>query len=237
MKHIIKKILRNAGWELRRVESNYRPSMREGLKWLANHGFHFNTVLDVGASDGRWSAECMAFYPEAKYILFEPHPVHSKALDDFANSRRQTVILVKKAVEASEGYSQFYAATPLGGALADKEGDHTIKVSLTTIDATVLVNQVEAPYLLKLDTHGAEKRILAGSTSALQKCDALITEAYNFSFGDFLFWELCSFLAEKGFRPVDLVDVLHRPYDDALFQMDLFFIRSTWKGFDYLSYV
>ena len=238
MKRIIKRLLKQAGWELRRAGNMYGSSMGDGLKWLAEHGFHFNTVLDVGASDGRWSAECMAFYPEAKYVLFEPQPAHSKALDDFANARKQTVVLVKKAVGGSEGHTLFDASDPFGGALADKEEDHTIKVGLTTIDATILRDQAEAPFLLKLDTHGFEKSILAGSNNALEKCDALIIEAYNFRITEeaLLFWELCSFLSEKGFRPIDLVDVLRRPYDNTLWQMDLFFIRSNWKGFSYISY-
>ena len=241
MKQIIKRLLNKAGWELRRALNTDRDidrsSMGGGLKWLADHGFHFNTVLDVGASDGRWSAECMVFYPKAKYLLFEPQPAHSKALDDFANKYRQNVVLVKKAVGALEGYTLFDASDPFGGALADKEGDHTIKVGLTTIDATIS-EQVATPFLLKLDTHGFEKSILAGSNNALEKCEALIIEAYNFKITEeaLLFWELCSFLSEKGFRPIDLIDVSRRQYDNALWQMDLFFIRSNWKGFDHISY-
>jgi hypothetical protein len=28
-----------------------------------------------------------------------------------------------------------------------------------------------------------------------------------------LYWELCAFLGERGFRQVDMVDVVHRPYN------------------------
>ena len=52
-----------------------------------------------------------------------------------------------------------------------------------------------------------------------------------------VFWELCSFMADHGFRPVDLVEVLHRPHDGTLWQMDLFFVGSDWHGFDYLGYL
>lgn len=237
IRHIVKKLLNQAGLEIYRT-GTYRSSMNDGLKWLAEHGFKFNTILDVGASDGRWSAECMSFYPESKYVLFEPQPVHSKALDAFAGAHQQTVIPVKLAVGNSEGHTLFDAQNPLGGALTNKEGIHTIKVGLTTIDATLLKYQVEAPFLLKLDTHGFEKSILSGANDTIGKCSALIIEAYNFRIEKeaFLFWELCSFLSEKGFRVIHLVDVSRREYDNALWQMDLFFIQSTWKGFDYISY-
>ncbi len=238
MKRIIKSLLRRAGWELRRTKQTHRSAMAEGLKRLADHGIRFNTVLDVGASDGRWSAECMSSFPEAKYLLFEPQPVHSHALDVFAMSCKPTVVLIKKAVGVSEGHTFFDAEDPFGGALADREGDHNIKVSLTTIDASISETHVVPPYLLKLDTHGFERSILTGASKTLEHCEALVVEAYNYRITQeaFLFWELCSFLLEKGFRPVDLIDVLHRPYDNALWQMDLFFIKSNWAGFDYNSY-
>jgi hypothetical protein len=80
MKRVIKGLLRRLGWELHRTETSRGSSMDDGLKWLADNGFEFGTVLDVGASDGRWSAECMEFFPEATYVLFEPQPVHSESL-------------------------------------------------------------------------------------------------------------------------------------------------------------
>ncbi len=240
IKNIVRNILRYAGLEIYRSDSVSRIFMKDSLKWLSDHGFHFNTVLDIGASDGRWSKECMAFYPDAKYMLFDPQPVHSKALDDFAESCKQMVIPIKKAVGASEGYAlfSFDVSDPDGGALGVKEGYKTIKVDITTIDATLSRSQVEVPYLLKLDTHGFERNILEGASSTLEKTEVLIIEAYNYKItGEaFLFWELCAFISSKGFRPIDLVNVRHRLYDNSLWQMDLVFIRSNWEGFNYVSY-
>ena len=239
MKQIIKTILRKAGWELHRTNESTRSTMKGGLKWLCSHEGHIKTVLDVGASNGCWSKECMNFFPEANYVLFEPQPVHSDALDSFAKSCKQTVTLIKKAVGASEGHTFFDAADPFGGALArNDEGANTIKVGLTTIDATVSQLEIEGPYLLKLDTHGFEKSILEGARNTLENTDTLIIEAYNYRITDeaFLFWELCAFLSDRGFRPIDLVDVMHRQYDNSLWQMDLFFIRSTWEDFNYIRY-
>ena len=239
MKQIIKTILRKAGWELRRIDGTTHSTMIRGLKWLSSHEFHIKTVLDVGASNGCWSIKCMDFFPEANYVLFEPQPVHSDELDSFAKSCKQTVVLIKKAVGASEGQTFFDALEPFGGALAQNDKvDNTIKVGLTTIDTTASQIQLEGPVLLKLDTHGFEKRILEGAGNTLEKTNILIIEAYNYRITDeaYLFWELCAFLSDRGFRPIDLVDVTHRPYDNSLWQMDLFFIRSTWEGFNYISY-
>jgi len=180
----------------------------------------------------------MAAFPQAQYLLFEPQPVHNLPLDDFAERHKPRVHLVKQAVGASIGYTFFDNSDPFGGALADCEEGATIKVPMTTIDAAVSAAALAPPYLLKLDTHGYERSILAGAVQTLDHCEALVIEAYNHRITNeaFLFWELCSFLAEKGFRVVDLVDVMHRGYDDSLWQMDLIFVKSTWPGFAYTSY-
>jgi FkbM family methyltransferase len=238
MKRIIETLLRKAGWGLHRIDSSNRPTMIAGLNWLSDHNIHINTVLDVGASNGCWSRDCMRYFPDASYVLFEPQPVHSDALDSFTKSCKQTVIPVKKAVGGSVGETLFDAPSPFGGALAMQEDGSTIKVGLTTIDASISQLQLDGPYLLKLDTHGFEKSILDGASDTLEKAEILVIEAYNYKITDeaLLFWELCAYLSEKGFRPIDLVDVMYRQHDNSLWQMDLFFIRSTWEGFNYITY-
>jgi FkbM family methyltransferase len=235
-------MLRKAGWEVHRINKKQplkRSSMAGTLHWLSSHQFEVRTVLDVGASDGRWSELCMNFFPEAKYVLFEPQPVHSDALDMFAKASSQAVAIVRKAVGGSEGHTFFDASDPLSGALAQNDkGNNIIDVELTTIDASVSQYGTAGPYLLKLDTHGYEKPILEGAGNTLEKAEILIIEAYNHRIADgaFLFWELCAFLSGKGFRPVDLVDVIHRVRDDSLWQIDLVFVKSAWSGFNKRSY-
>lgn len=213
--------------------------MVAGLEWLSLHGFHVKSVLDVGASNGCWSRECMRFFPEATYVLYEPQPVHSDALDAFAESCKGQVLLIKKAVGGSEGHTFFDATDAFGGKLRkNSQGASTISVELTTIDASTARLGVEGPYLLKLDTHGFEKSILEGSVRILGQAEILIIETYNHRISDeaLLFWELCAFLSDRGFRPIDLVDTLHRELDASLWQMDLIFIRSSWEGFKHVSY-
>lgn len=236
MKHFVNYILGKFGLELRRT--GRLPIMSQGLSWLSTHDFKIQTVLDVGASNGNWTKECIKYFPQAKYILFEPQPVHCQVLDKMVSSSLQSITPVKKAVGASDGVTFFDVSSPFGGALMNETGKNTIEVELTTIDKEVTELNANGPFLLKLDTHGFEKEILDGSTKTLENCSVLIIEAYNYRIADksLLFWELCAFLETKGFRPIDLVDVLHRKYDKSLWQMDLIFIQSSWNGFNYISY-
>jgi FkbM family methyltransferase len=212
----------------------FSDSMAAGLKRLRDH-VTINTVLDVGASNGCWAKVCARHFPQAKYILFEPQPCHQKGLARFASSANATVI--GKAVGSAEGTTFFDASDPFGGVLADlPEGN--IEVPMTSIDSTVAHLKVSGPFLLKLDTHGVEKEILEGASQTLPHCEALIIEAYNHRLtkDTLLFWELCGYLAERGFRPIDLVDGMRRKRDKSLWQMDLFFVKSTWPGFASASY-
>jgi FkbM family methyltransferase len=255
VKALIKRLLAKAGYELRRkrppadpgppsapTPAPPRASMGRGLRWLRDKGLRFGTVLDVGASNGCWSAPCRDCFPEATHVLFEPQPDHAAGLDAFVAHCRAgggaPVIPVKKAVGAAPGTTFFDVTYLWGGALADGPGHNKIEVPLTTIDAVVAELSLRGPFLLKLDTHGFEPSILRGAAATLPQCAALVIEAYNYRISPeaLLFWELCALLAGQGFRPIDLVDVMHRPHDDSLWQMDLFFIRSSWSGFDCLAY-
>lgn len=194
-----------------------------------------STVLDVGASNGCWAKLCRKSFPKAKYVLFEPQPCHQESLARLASDANVTV--VRKAVGATDGMTYFDASDPFGGVLVD-EPEGNIEVPLTSIDSAVSQLCLREPYLLKLDTHGVEKEILAGARRTLPKCEALIIECYNHRVtpGALLFWELCSYLQERGFRPFDLVDSMRRSRDGSLWQMDLFFVRNAWPGFDSASF-
>ena len=170
--------------------------------------------------------------------MIEPQPVHSDDLDLFVSSTEQSVIAIKKAVGAKVGHTNFDISKPFGGALASKERENTIKVEQTTIDHCLTEAKFSGPYLIKLDTHGFEKSILSGALDTLTNTNVLIIESYNYRITEeaFLFWELCEFMSNRGFRPIDIVDVLHRPYDNSLWQFDIFFIKSDWTGFNYVKY-
>jgi len=106
--------------------------MEESVKWLESEGIEINSILDVGASHGRWSKQCMASLSNGQYALFEAQPVHFDALDSFESEMPQTVV-VKKAVGSVEGVTFFDDSDPFSGQLSDKASSSTIEVPVTTI--------------------------------------------------------------------------------------------------------
>lgn len=240
MRQILHSFLDRLGYEPKRPvvkQQISRSTMFEGVKWLSDKKIEIETILDVGASDGRWSKACMKYFPGKQFVLFEPQPVHASALDELERSR-EGISTVRKAVGGSDGTLLFDISDPFGGGPAVNGAEHVLEVEQVTIDTCIEEMAYKAPFLLKLDTHGLEKSILEGAPKTLSCCQALIIEAYNYRLTEdtMLFWELCAYLYEHGFRPIDLVDTMHRKFDDSLWQMDLFFVRSSWDGFGYINY-
>ena len=116
-----------------------------------------------------------------------------------------------------------------GQASATPYSRDNIVVPMETVDGLVRKHSLVGPFLLKLDTHGFEVSIFEGATDTLANCAMLIVEAYNFTLcpGCLRFPELCAYLEARGFRCVDLFDILVRPRDQAFWQMDMVFIPAS----------
>jgi FkbM family methyltransferase len=228
--------LKPLGLELSRTRG--RNDMRHALGWLRDHRIPVTTVLDVGASDGRWTEMCAEYFPQASYVLYEPQPIHEAALAAFPGRVPYRATVVGKAVGREPGVTYFDVSDPLGGALSSEQTSDTMAVDMTSIDVSVDEVGAAGPFLLKLDTHGFERSILDGAAATLPQCTALIIEAYNYRITDeaMLFYELCAYLDERGFRPVNVVDVMHRAYDASLWQFDMVFVRSDWPGFGHVAF-
>jgi FkbM family methyltransferase len=211
----------------------HRPGTMEGLlAGLQKRGPAVQTIIDVGASDGRWSLDAMRFFPDANYLLVEAQSCHADALRAFANAYTRSCI-VMAAAGAEKGTIFFDASDPFGGQASQKEEGGKISVPVTSLDIEIAGAGFGGPYLVKLDTHGYELPILKGAECVLREAAALIIECYNFRIGPecLLFHEMCHLLGEQGFRCLDVADLMHRELDGAFWQMDVLFVREDREEF------
>jgi FkbM family methyltransferase len=223
---------------------------RIGRRWIEKRGFipasqgpanlhtvmhrrrppEIQTVIDVGASDGRWSRQMMGYYPSARYLLVEAQQaIHGPALRRF-QAEHGNVICEICAAGNKAGEINFETGDPMGGqASATPYSRNNVVVPMETVDGLVRKHSLAGPFVLKLDTHGFEVPIFEGATNTLADCAMLIVEAYNFTLcaGCLRFPELCAYLEARGFRCVDVFDILVRPRDQAFWQMDMVFIPAS----------
>jgi FkbM family methyltransferase len=212
--------------------------MDGAFRAIVGRGHRIGTVIDIGASNGAWSGSLMPFLPASRYLLIEAQAVHDAALRDFCASHAQAEYVLAAAGDG-EGTIHFDTSDPLGGLASETAfAANDVVVPMVTVDATVAARRLPGPYLLKFDTHGFELPILRGATATLQETEVVVMECYNFHIAPeaMTFDAMCAHMRTLGFRCIDLVCPLHRPYDDAFWQADLVFVRSDRPEFTHLGY-
>lgn len=214
-------------------------SLRAALKRCTRRGLQVRTIIDVGASDGRWSLVVRKFFPHARYLLIEAQESHKKSLDKI--KMRMIGVDYVIAAAGNRAGTIFFDAEDLFGGLASVTpvGSKCISVPMVTIDEEVSRLNLSPPYLLKLDTHGFELPILEGAQNTLASASLVVIETYNFRLTDssLKFYEMCTFMESIGFSCVDLAEPMHRPGDKVFWQVDLFFIPSDNPVFSSNSYL
>jgi FkbM family methyltransferase len=171
------------------------------------------TVIDVGANQGRWCSALLAVARPQRLIAVEPSPDVLPLLRQAIGSSPQ-VSIVAAAVGASIGDVELIITNhphltsllpPRSEAMNAAYGgdnydiDRRVTVPLTTIDE---VARDSGPVsLLKLDVQGNEHAALEGARETLARTRWLLIEA-NFQshyVGDAVFPELHATLTELGF--------------------------------------
>jgi FkbM family methyltransferase len=230
-KDVLKATANLLGYDVVRSERAWTASA--AIRRLAAE-HEVRSVIDVGASDGRWTVCARQSFPNARFLLIEAQGlVHGPQLEALARTSGN-IEIVLAAAGAHRGTIHFQALDNFGGAASEQAfSDRDVIVQMTTIDDEVARRALPPPYFVKLDTHGFERQILEGASSTLPQTSLLQIEAYNFELqpGALRHWELCEFLDHRGFRPVDIADPMRRPRDGVFWQCDLFFARADRPEF------
>jgi FkbM family methyltransferase len=240
---ILKRIINKAGYDLKRIKSQSQLNqtsftMEGGLFRCKQRGIVVNSVFDVGASDGRWSEICMRQYPEATYQLIEAQKPHEPKLEAFKALHPNADFILAAASNTSG--EVYFDDSDLMSGLASNEpiGAASKKLKAVAIDDLVRDRNLKPPYLVKLDTHGFEIPILEGARETLKQANLVIIETYNFKLrpGAPMYHEMVAYMASIGFSSIEVVDLMQRKRDGALWQMDTFFIPTTREEFKVVSF-
>lgn len=214
--------------------------MYKGLKSIKQLDISFKTIVDVGAAAGTWTKLAKRLWPECSYLLFEPLVERIEALERLAN-QYSDIYIVPYAAGATTSDIHFFVTADLDGSWVTQckhPGASVRLVKQAAIDNEIKVANLTGPYLIKLDTHGYEVPIIEGCKEILSDVSVFVIECYGFQIADnsLLFWEMCEYMDNLGFRLFNVVDQMNRPKDNALWQCDAFFIRKEHKLFSNTDY-
>jgi len=207
------------------------------LARIAARATEIRTVIDVGASDGRWSLQAEPIWPAARFHLVEANPVHESSLRRLC-ARKAAFSYSLVAAGPVDGTTGFDAGNPFGGRAAPEDAASLAMVPQRSLASLARELRLAPPLLIKLDTHGYEASILEGAAPLFADTGLFVIEAYTFPQppDGIPFFELCGLMAARGFRVIDLSEPLWRSRDGALWQFDLFFVPASRPEFAYTRF-
>ncbi len=245
IKKVLKKGFSALGYTLQKKSSTASALPKQGpltmqgaINRCCKRGLNVNTVIDVGASDGRWSVDCMKYLPTANYFLVEAQAGHTEGLNRFKDDHPKGDYVLAAAGN-SEGKIYFDEGDLFGGVASETPlAKNCIEVPVVILDNEIKKRNLEPPFLLKLDTHGFELPILEGAREIINKAELIIIETYNFQLTEnsLRYWEMCAYMEKLGFLPIENVDLKIRTRDKAFWQMDTFFIPKDNDSFSHRTY-
>ena len=211
------------------------PEFQAMLRRLAARIPAPGTIIDLGASDGRWAAGAYAVWPSARLLLIDANPAHAPGWQALAAQQPrmaaqtvyQTAMIGGTPGTAKIAYNPTDAYQGLNAVEAG--GD----MRVTTIDTEVAAHALPGPYLIKFDIHGREHSVLAGARHTLGYTSALVIEVYTRSLGpeSLCMVDLCKHIEkEHGLLPSDWCEPMRRPYDGRMHQVDMVFERKDAPG-------
>jgi len=195
---------------------------------MAGRARDVRTVVDIGASDGRWSKSVMRYFPQARFIAIDPLSEREPELKRLKEKNPRFDYILCVAGENENETVELAVGDDLDGSTVGGASGRIRKVPSHALDAIVAMKSCEGPFFLKFDTHGFKVPILKGAARTLARTEFIVMEVYNYRHtdGTLLFHEMCALLDTLGFRCFNMADPMQRPLDRSLWQMDFFFARK-----------
>ena len=207
------------------------PDTEACLGRLKRCGFTPHAAIDVGAYSGEWTRTLLRFFPNAQVLMIEPQAKMRTQLEALCSSNSSLQLApTLLGPEVAERVA-FYENDSASSVLRDVNHDdpaHRV-VAMTTLDVLVVEKNFPAPDLIKLDVQGYEIQILEGATQTLKSAQVILMEINLIQIYEEapLAHSAIQYMADRDFRVYDIGTFFHRPYDNALWQLDMLFVRAS----------
>lgn len=201
-------------------------------------------ILDIGASDGRWTRQFLQVFPGATAFLFEPGTVYADGMQATLNSHKRLKFF-PIAIGNKNGPAPFHVLPdPYGSTTVDWDGTDgkLVTVPMRTIDSLISEGAIMQPDLIKMDIQAGELAALKGAITTLPNVRVLHLETWimqEYGAATPLLEELMEFLRPLKFRLFDL-GMQYRHDDGTLYSIDACFVneavaksrsRKIWSSF------
>jgi len=233
IKHLVVRLFNAFGLDIhrRRPPTPARSSMTGALTQLARVCLKPQTLIDVGFACQ--TSELYEAFPDATILLIEPLVEFEPFLREICASYNAQYTLAAAGETRGSAVLNVHA-DKIGSSLLHEVEGPTVDgsprtVPVIAIDEVCLERNLRGPFLIKVDVQGAELQVLAGAKRTLQETHAVMLEVTLF--GTMIdgpqFYDVIARLKQYGFVAYDFCGFLYRPYDNALCQVDMLFVREN----------
>ncbi len=210
------------------------PSLRNSLGNLKRCGFNQNFVLDVGAYTGEWTLEFLQVFPGKKVLMLEAQrskePILNSIVLNYANINYHIGLL-----GAEDGRKVFFYQNETASHVIYKEEElkeayaegHVIE----TIDSIIREGKYPLPDFIKIDVQGYELEVIKGAAECMKNCEVCLLEVsfIDLNGADPVILDVMNLMDHLNFQAYDISQLMRRPYDKALYQADIFFVKKSSK--------
>lgn len=230
LKKIVKKTFNACGFEIHRT-ATIRRTLAEALDHVSRLGFSPQTVIDVGVADGTF--ELYEIFPNSRHILIEPLEEFTPALEKITHHFNAEYVIAAASDKVGTIVINVHPILEGSSILKEVEGSHVDGVErvvpAVTIDDLCNERNLRGPYLIKVDVQGAELKVLNGGRRTLEETELVILEVHLFQFfaNGPQFYDVVSYMKDRGFVVYDCFGGYYRPLDGALAAIDIAFVKEN----------
>ncbi len=202
------------------------PSLHWNLQNLKKLGYNPGFVMDIGAYEGYWTRDFLEVFPSAQVLMVEAQKSKEKQIEQvcsvFPNVAYHIALL-----SGEDGKELYFQENETASHVTSSGDSHSTAIKSESVDAILQRKGMPFPDFLKLDVQGYELEVLRGATSALKHAEFCLLEVSMLElFNEPLFAEVVAFMDVRGFQAYDICQFMRRPFDNALYQVDLLFIKK-----------
>ena len=205
------------------------PSFHWSLQNLKKKNFCPGVVIDIGAYEGLWSLDVLEVFPQAKILMIEAQESKAPFLKAIKNQHGNVSYAIS-LLSSQDGVMKSFADNETASFIVKHEAPNVVykKIKTQSLDTLLAGMKFPFPDFLKLDVQGHELEILKGAEKSLAHSTVCLLEVSLLNLGndDPLLSDVVSFMDNKGFQAYDISQLIRRPFDNALFQADIFFVKK-----------
>ena len=137
-------------------------SKKSNQEFIKNH-----FIIDVGSNIGEFTLIAAKYFPNAKFIRFEPESFENLA--SRINTSYIDNLLIEKALFSEVKEVPFYHNNKTGDSslFPAKLNSNSSEILTTTLDLEIKKLSIQTIFLLKIEAEGAEPEVLLGATNTL----------------------------------------------------------------------